>query len=95
MTDRLANVLALADGSSRTHGRCLAPGVRTWLASPEQGLAAAIEPAHGVQATIEALARLAPSRLTVVGAVATEDDCWAEIARRGEGVPETCIAGLT
>ena len=56
---------------------------------------AGIDSVHGAEATIDALARLAPSGLTVVGAVASEDACWAEIARRGEGEPETCLAGLT
>ncbi|HWH20755.1 MAG TPA: hypothetical protein VN671_09485, partial [Solirubrobacterales bacterium] len=63
--------------------------------SPSQGLVAGIDSVHGVEATIDALARLAPSGLTVVGALATEDACWAEIERRGDGEPETCLAGLT
>jgi hypothetical protein len=97
----LNHVLALVGGSTRTSrsdrttGHELAPDVQAWLASPEQGLEAAIESVQGAEATIEALARLAPSGLTVVGAIASEDVCWAEIARRGEGEPETCLAGLT
>jgi hypothetical protein len=97
----LEDVLALVEGSSgasralRTTGHALAPDVQTWLASPGQGLEAAIESVQGPEATIDALARLTPSRLTVVGAVASEDACWAEIARRGEGEPETCLVGLT
>jgi hypothetical protein len=97
----LDDVLALVEGSSgasrafRATGHALAPDVQTWLASPSQGLIAGIESVQGAQATIGALARLAPSGLTVVGAVASADACWAEIARRGEGEPETCLAGLT
>jgi hypothetical protein len=97
----LDDVLELVEGSTgasgafRATGHELAPDVQAWFASPEQGLKAAIESVHGPEATIEALARLAPSRLTVVRAIASEDACWAEIARRGEGEPETCLAGLT
>lgn len=94
-------VLALVEGSSgasgafRTTGHALALNVQTWIASPEQGLKAGIDSVHRADATIHALARLAPSRLTVVGAAASEDACWAEISRHGEGEPETCLAGLT
>jgi hypothetical protein len=97
----LDDVLGLAEGSSRaseafrTTGHALAPDVQTWIASPEQGLLAAIDSAHGAEATIDALGRLAPSGLTVVGAVTSEDACWAEVSRRGEGGPETCLAGVT
>jgi hypothetical protein len=97
----LDDVLAIVEGSSeasrasRASGHALAPDVQTWLASPSQGLVASIDSVHGAEATIDALARLAPSGLTVVGAVASEDACWAEISRRGEGEPETCLAGLT
>jgi hypothetical protein len=97
----LDDVLALVEGSSRASkafrasGHALAPDVQTWLASPSQGLVAGIESVDRAEATIDALARLAPSGLTVVGAVASDDACWAEIARRGEGEPETCLAGLT
>ena len=73
----------------RATGHALAPDVQTWLASPEQGVKAAIESVHGAEATIDALAGLAPSGLTVEGAVVSEDTCWAEIARRSEGEPET------
>jgi hypothetical protein len=84
-----------ASGAFRATGHALASDVQTWLASPEQGLKAGIDSLHGAEATIDALARLAPSGLTVMGAVASEDTCWAEIARRGKGEPETCLAGLT
>src|SRR5947209_7632718 len=96
----LEDLLALVEGSAgasgaiRALGHALAP-VQTWLASPEQGITADIKSVNGAQATIDALTRLAPSGLTVVGAVASADACWAEIERRGEGEPETCIAGLT
>ena len=84
-----------ASRAFRASGHALAPEVQTWLASPSQGLVAGIDSVHGAEATIDALARLAPSGLTVVGTVASEDACWAEISRRGEGEPETCLVGLT
>jgi hypothetical protein len=83
------------EGSSRTVGSFLAPDVQTWVASPEQGLTAAIDSIRGAERTADALARLAPSRLTVVATVLSDDACWAEITRRRDGDAETCIAGLT
>jgi hypothetical protein len=97
----LDDVLALVESGAgagravRAVGRALALDVEAWLASPEQGLKADIASVRGAQATIDALARLAPSGLTVVGAIASEDACWAEVDRRGEGEPETCLVGLT
>jgi hypothetical protein len=98
----LEDVLALVEGGAgasrafRTTGRALAPDVEAWLASPEQSLKARIESVHGAEATIDALTRLAPSGLTMAGAIASEDACWAELERRGqEREPETCLAGLT
>jgi hypothetical protein len=91
----LEGVLALADGSSQAGGSFLAPEVDGWLASPEQGLTAAIESVRGADATAGALARLAPSTLTVVATTSYHGACWAEITRRGETEPETCLAGLT
>jgi hypothetical protein len=91
----LEGALALADGSSDATGSFLAPDVHTWLASPDQGLTAAIEPLRGAGATADALARLAPSTLTVVATVPSDRACWAEITRCGDGESETCIAGLT
>ncbi|MBV9001425.1 MAG: hypothetical protein JO304_20370 [Solirubrobacterales bacterium] len=97
----LDDVLALVESSAeasrafRAPGHALAPDVQTWLASPEQGVKAAIESVHGAETTIDALAGFAPCSLTVIGAVVSEDTCWAEITRRGEGEPETCLAGLT
>ena len=91
----LDGALALAAGSSPAIGSFLAPDVRSWLASPEQGLRAAAESVRGADATAEALARLAPSRLTVVATVSGEHACWAELVRSGVGAPETCIAAVT
>lgn len=91
----LASAIALAEGSSRTAGRFLAHEVQAWLASPEQGVAAAIESVRGANATANALARLAPSTLTVVATAPSDRACWAEITRRGEAGPETCVAGLS
>jgi hypothetical protein len=96
--DALPEVVALVEGAGRTTnhalGACLAPDVRTWLASPEQGLSAVVDSASGVEASADGLARLAPSSLTVLASVRSELACWAEIAREGAGVAETCIAGL-
>jgi hypothetical protein len=91
----LDGALALAAGSSPAIRSFLAPDVRSWLASPEQGLGAEVEAVRGADATAEALARLAPSRLTVVATVSGAHACWAELVRSGDGDPETCIAGLT
>jgi hypothetical protein len=81
--------------ASAASGGFLAPDVRTWLASPAQGLKADIESVTGAAATSEALARLAPSRLAVVASVASDRACWAEITRQSGDEAETCIAGLT
>lgn len=89
------DVLALASGSGRTVGDLLEPDVRTWLASPAQGVTADIEEVRGAGSTTGALTRLSRSGLTVVGTVVSGRACWAEITRRGDGEPETCIAGLT
>ena len=72
----------------------MAPDVRAWLASPKQGLVAAVESVHGAEDVTDALARLAPSRLTVGATVISDDACWSEITRVGDGEPETCLAGL-
>lgn len=96
----LEEVIALVEGSGgatrsgRANGTFLAPDVQSWLAGPEDGLTAAIESVRGAEATADALARLAPSSLSIVASVHTDDACWAEIARGGEEL-ETCIAGLT
>lgn len=88
-------MLALGEGSSPRDACFLAPDVQTWLAGPEQGLTAAIGSVQGADATADALASLAPCTLTVVAAASSDHACWAEINRRGEPEPETCLAGLT
>jgi len=93
--DALEDVVALVEGSTRTPGSSLAPDVQTWHASPEQGLSAAIECESGAEGGTDALARLAPSRLTVLASVRSELAQWAEITRYGDAAPETCLAGLT
>jgi hypothetical protein len=91
----LEQVLAVVGGSSPATRGYLAPDVRAWLASPDQGLGAATESAAGTEAATDALARLAPSSLEVVVTVGSDRACWAEITRRGAGDAETCMAGLT
>jgi hypothetical protein len=109
----LEHVLAVAAGPSALApeppapdvraSELLAPDVRAWFASPEQGLAAQIESVDGATATTEALARLAPSTLTVCATVVASDGCWAELTRAGvtwggdgDGDPEeTCVVGLS
>jgi hypothetical protein len=91
----LEETLALVEGTRRTVLRGMAPDVRAWLASPEQGLAAAAESVHGAKDVTDALARLGPSRLTVGSTVISDDACWSEIVRVGDDDPETCLAGLT
>lgn len=96
----LGDVIALVEGpgaatpSSRAKGTFLTPDVQTWLARPEDGLTAAIQTVRGAEATTDALARLAPSSLSIVASVHSDDACWAEIARGGDE-PETGIVGLT
>jgi hypothetical protein len=91
----LEGVLAGAQGSPRAVAGALAPDVRAWLASPQQGVSAAIESVTGAEAAADALARLGPSSFEVVASVTQDDACWAEIIRRGDGGAETCIVGLT
>lgn len=92
----LGNALAVAEGSRRSPGAWLAPDVKAWFASPQQGLVADIESLQGPDAVTDALGRLAPSALSVVGVVSADDACWAEITRRGDREPaETCVVGLT
>lgn len=95
MPRSLHDVLVVARRGSRATSGLLARDVQTWSASPKQGLTAAIESASGAEATTDALARLAPSSLTVVARVLTDHACWAEIARRTDREAETCIVGLT
>ena len=91
----LQDALALAEGAGRSAGSFLAPEVQTWLASPEQGLTSEIELVRGADGAAEALARLAPSTMTVVAIAPSERACWAELVRRSDAAPETCVAGLT
>ncbi|HEY1521285.1 MAG TPA: hypothetical protein VGF91_32990 [Solirubrobacteraceae bacterium] len=92
----LDHALGIAGGSSPPVGGLLAPDVQAWFASAEQSLVAAIESVRGSDAAAAALARLAPSTLTVGAAVVADDACWAEVTRRGDrGGAETCIVGLT
>jgi SnoaL-like domain len=93
--DAQPDVFALVEGSSHVLAGSLAPDVRTWLASPEQGLSAAIESVSGVEASCEALGRLAPSSLTVVASVQSARAYWAEITRHADADAETCLAGLS
>lgn len=58
-------------------------------------MAAGVESVSGPEASAEALARLAPSRLTVVATVDSKRAWWAEIARHRGAESETCIAGLS
>lgn len=81
--------------SSPGAGGCLAPDLQAWIASPEQGVRAAVESASGADVATAALARLAPSSVEVIATVGSDDACWAEIVRRGVGQAETCVAGLT
>jgi hypothetical protein len=91
----LQETLAFVEGSRGSIVSVLAADVRAWLASPQQGLAAAVESVRGADDTADALARLAPSGVTVVGAVRSDNACWVEVTRAGDGEPETCIVGLT
>jgi hypothetical protein len=91
----LDELLAVVSGVSGQASGWLAPNVQVWLASPAQGIAAAVESASGREAVTDALGHLAPSRVEIVACVDSGDACWAEIARRSDGEAETCIAGLT
>ncbi len=93
--DALTNVRRIVEGTGRRSAAGLAPDVQAWLASPEDGLSAAIQSARGAAAATAALERLAPSSLRVLGTAASNRACWAEIARRGRGEDETCVAGAS
>ena len=93
--DVLRCAVALVDGSAPADEGFLAPDVKAWLASPEQGLSADIESISGAAETAEALARLAPSSVTIMATAPSERICWAEISRRSGGRAETCIVGLS
>jgi hypothetical protein len=91
----LTNVLRIVEGTGRASAAALASDVHAWLASPDGGLSAAIESARGAAAATDALERLAPSSLTVLGAAASDRVCWAEIVRRAGGGDETCVVGAS
>lgn len=88
-------VLGLVAGTGRTSPSSLAPDVQAWVASPEQGLVAGIESVSGASETAAALARLAPSSLTVVDTLLCDGGCWAELTRAGPGESETCLLGVS
>ena len=70
--------------------------MQAWLATPEQGLRAATESVRGADATAGALARLAPSRLTVVAdCCPVSTPAGPSSPAAGDGDPETCLVGLT
>jgi hypothetical protein len=81
----------LAEGSGQADQSFLAPDVRAWMASPEQGLRAEVEALRGASDTARALGRLAPSTLMVVATAHSDHATWAEITR---GEHETCVVGL-
>ena len=95
LTQAAEQVLGILAGGRGAVEGCLAADVRAWLATPEQGVVAAIQTLSGAEAVAAALACLAPANFEVLGAVSSDDACWAEVARRGNGEAETCIAGLT
>jgi hypothetical protein len=95
MARALHESLAFVRGAGGAAPIALAPDVRSWVASPEQGLIAGIESVRGARETAGALGRLAPSSVTVVAAVVSNEACWAEVTRAANGASETCLAGLT
>src|SRR5262249_35655151 len=100
--EALAEVLTLMrrpglpeEGSVSASSGLLAVDVRAWVADPTQGVAATIDSVDGAEAALEVLARLAPSEPAVDAVVVTGRACWAELPRRGNADPETCLVGLT
>ena len=91
----LAGIVSLAEGSTADGAVFLAPDVKGWFASPEQGLVADIEAAAGAEAVSAAFARLAPSSMTVVAIADADDACWAEVTRCADGDTETCLVRLS
>jgi hypothetical protein len=57
----LEDALALAGGSSRTIAGSLAPDVRAWVASPEQGLGAVVESVSGAKETTDSRLQSQPN----------------------------------
>lgn len=95
----LAGIVSIAqgstgDGSTQQEAVFLAPDVKGWFASPEQGLVADIEAAAGAGPVLDALARLAPSSITTVAVADSDDACWAEVTRTADGDTETCLMRL-
>lgn len=91
----LQYAIELAEHSDHDGGsRFLAHGIQVWLSSPRQGLHATVEAASGPDEAARALARLAPSTITIAGEVASDGVCWAELHRRVNGGVETCVVGL-
>ncbi len=84
-----------AESASPQDAGFLAPDVTGWFASPEQGLAADIEAAAGAAPVTAALARLAPSSVTIVAVADSDDACSAEVTRCADGDLQTCLVGLT
>ena len=84
-----------AESASPHDAVFLAPDVKAWFASPKQGLAADIEAAAGAEPVTAALARLAPSSVTVVAVADSDDACWAEVTRTADGDTETCLVRLS
>ena len=91
----LAGIVAFAEGSTPHDAVLLTPDVKGWFASPEQGLVAGIEAAAGVAPVTAALARLAPSSITIVAAADADDASWAEVTRTADGDTETCLVALS
>jgi hypothetical protein len=89
----LGDVIALVQGTDRPSAADLAPGVQTWLASPEDGLKAAVEPVQGAHATRDALRRLAPSTLQVLASVA--DLRWQRLTLPTSDPIATLLAAAT
>jgi len=91
----LAGIVSLAEGSTPDGAVVLAPDVKGWFASAEQGVVADIEAAAGADAVTDCLARLAPSNMTVVAVADSDDGCWAEVTRTAEDDTETCLVRLS
>ncbi len=91
----LHRTLSLAGCGKGTPDSFLAADVQAWLASPRQGLSAAIEARSGPDDAAAGLVGLAPSTLKIVAGVVSGRACWAEIDRLAERAAETCVVGLT
>ena len=58
-------------------------------------MVADIEAVTGAGPVTEALARLAPSTVTIAAVADFDDACWAEVTRTADGDTETCLVGLS